>query len=168
MKKYSKHWVLCPPLLILVILTAHGLGYRRIGVDASPLPLDDWDIPDLVTYLNRTGIELRVVASHKTGLIRQSAYLTTTDKDWLQLNHLAKDARGIRQWDGILYCERVGNYDPTALVQQWGDNCLYAEPFLFYGDTVLLSRVRDALSLPAPPAALQPELPPANGDTATA
>jgi hypothetical protein len=53
----------------------------------------------------------------------------------------------IHSWRGTLFCLRKsGENDWSDLVLSWGDCCLEAGPFLFFGDRELLARVRAALS----------------------
>jgi hypothetical protein len=126
--------------------------------------------------LNGEGLGLRTVATQKDGVVRQTAFLTTTDKEWLDLNLLPKIQKRIDQWRGTLYCVRdpVGNRPEllwlarkypgildgargaggnhrSELTHQWGDCCLVAGPFLFYGDRELLGRVHAALTVPPQP-----------------
>jgi hypothetical protein len=135
-------------LLVLLAgaLLATAVGQRKGGSPEAPLPLEDWDIPQLVTYLNGKGLGLRVVSTLQNGLIGQSAFLTTTDKEWIDLNPLTKAPKHIDRWRGTLYCER-GVREPnwSRLTGQWGDRWLAVGPFLLYGDRELLARVRAAV-----------------------
>jgi hypothetical protein len=139
-------WRACWP--VLPALFAGALLSAGIGQQASDrLPLDDWDIPQLVAYLNGHGMGLRVVSTRRDGVISQTAFLTTTDQEWEDLNGLAKDENQIVPWQGILYCVRgPGGDDWADLASHWGDRCLIVGPYLFYGDRELLGRVRVALS----------------------
>jgi hypothetical protein len=79
-------------------------------------------------------------------LTGQYAFLTTTDKDWVELNHLSKTENRIQEWRGIVSCERLGEYsNPTLYVS--GDHYLVVGPFLFIGDAELLRRIRAILAL---------------------
>jgi hypothetical protein len=95
-------------------------------------------------------VEVRLQAVPKHGPIGHSAYLTSTAKEWRDLNALSKDPKRIAEWRGVLYCERVGESDVTHLLEQWGDHCLVVGPFLLYGDAGLLERARAALAEFAP------------------
>jgi hypothetical protein len=146
------------PLLILLLvllvgaLIAAAIGqrtgcawYRHCSPEA-PLPLDDWDIPQFVAYLNGKGLGLRLVSTLKNGRIGQSAFLTTRDLEWMDLNPLSKAPKHIDQWRGTLYCERgVSEPNWSRLTGQWGDRWLAVGPFLLYGDRELLARVRAAI-----------------------
>jgi hypothetical protein len=126
---------------------------QRLDSYATPAgPLDDWDIPRLVDHLNGKGLGLRLVSTRKDGLLDGDAFLTTTDRDWLDLNELPKVPQLIHRWPGTLYCQRkTGENDWSDRVAYWGDCCLEAGPFLLFGDRELLARVRAALSAPIPP-----------------
>jgi hypothetical protein len=140
------------PAVLAGALLAVCVG-RREGLPAPPaVPLDDWDIPRLVDHLNGKGLGLRVVSTSKDGVVHQRAFLTTTGKEWADLNRLQKDRKQIDQWRGTLYCERGPGGDMSAaLTLQWGDCCLVVGPFLFYGDPDLLARARAALAAPRRP-----------------
>lgn len=132
--------------LAAIALLAVSARNQSANPTPSTRPLSDWDIPELAIHLNRMGIEVRLRAVPKKGHFSHSAYLTTTSKDWSDLNGLLKNAQAIPDWHGTLYCERVGESDVTHLLEQWGDHCLVIGPFLFYGDAQLLVLVRDALA----------------------
>jgi hypothetical protein len=135
------------PALVAGALLASPVGRRTGGTATPPGPLDDWDIPRLVAFLNDKGLGLRMVATPKDGVIGPTAFLTTTARGWDDFNRLPKDPRQIDRWQGILYCERGPGGDAwSALVRQWGDCCLVVGPFLFFGDPDLLARVCAALA----------------------
>jgi hypothetical protein len=124
-------------------ILAVWIGRRKDGSPTSSEPLDDWDIPRLVAYLNEAGLALRMVSARKDGVIDQAAFLTITDQEWEDLDRLFKNPKWISQWRGTLYCKRnTAGYD----LSHWGDYSLVAGPFLFFGDPELLARVRDALA----------------------
>jgi hypothetical protein len=143
-------WPLLPAVLAAALL-AGWIRSRAVDPAASAVPPDDWDIPQLVAFLNDAGLGLRIVSTQKDGVIGQAVFLTATNKEWDDLNHLPKHQKQIHQWRGTLYCEwgRAGFLMGdawSALTRQWGDCCLVAGPFLFYGDRDLLDRVRAALA----------------------
>lgn len=135
------------PLLVLLAaaLLAAAVGQRKRTYTEAPPALDDWDIPQFVASLNGKGLGLRLVSTQKNGLIGQTAFLTSTDKEWIDLNPLPKVPKHITRWQGTLYCER-GVREPnwSKLTGQWGDCWLAVGPFLLYGDRELLARVRAA------------------------
>jgi hypothetical protein len=141
-------WPLFAALLAGALLVALA-GPRRGG--PRSLPPDDWQIPQLVAHLNRQGPGLRVVSTRQDGVVHHSAYLTTTDKEWVDLTVLPRDRQQLDRWRGTLYCERFqSEYMRSDQAYQWGDCCLVAGPFVLTGDRELLGRVRAALStLPA-------------------
>ena len=139
-------WPLAPVLLIGALLTV-WVG-RRTGRPATTAePLDDWDVPQLVDYLNGKGLGLHVVSTLKGGDVYRTAFLTTTDQGWEELNRLPRGLAQLDRWRGTLHCERgPGGEDWDDLIRQWGDCCQVVGPFLLYGDRELLGRVRAALS----------------------
>jgi hypothetical protein len=131
------------PLIVLLIV-ASLLGANRLRrAHREALPLDDWDVPQLIDHLRRQGLELRVVSTQNSGTLRHNAYLTTTAKKREELELLPKAPERAERWQGTLYVERSHNAD--VFVQYWGDCCLVVGPFIFFGDRELLARVRDTL-----------------------
>lgn len=132
---------------VLSAMTLLIVSVRKHGADPAPSsrPLNDWDIPELAFQLKRMGMEVRLQAVSKNGPLSHSAYLTSTAKEWRDLNLLSKDPRRIHEWRGTIYCERVGDSEMSHLLEQWGDRYLAIRPFIFYGDPELLDRVRIAL-----------------------
>jgi hypothetical protein len=134
-------------ILLAVAVREHATSRRR-----AERRLHDWDIAQLAAHLNRKGVPVRLVPVSENAPLGSAAYLTTTAKDWDDLNHLMKLPQRIPEWRGTLYCERIRENDTSYLLGQWGDQGLKIGPFLFYGDTELLDRVRSALDAsPATP-----------------
>jgi hypothetical protein len=128
-------------------LFVHFVGQRTPSPATAAAPLDDWDIPRLVAYLNSEGLGLRAVSTTNGGDIGPTAFLTTTDKGWEELSRLPRGPSHIDRWRGTLFCERTSiGGDWPSLTRQWGDCCLVVGPFFFFGDRELLGRVRAALS----------------------
>jgi hypothetical protein len=147
MFKFRTGWLL-PLALPALAALAVAIG-ERAAPATSDGPTDNWDIPQLVAYLNEAGLRLRMVATRKEGGVYPSAFLTTTDREWLELNRLPKDSSRINRWRGTLYCEQGPGGDAWSdLARQWGDCCLISGPFLFFGDPYLLARVCDVLTGP--------------------
>jgi hypothetical protein len=149
MQRSTTAWCLAAGFAAIILLS-FSLGHRKPGFAGSDRPLEDWDILELVAHLQRSGMNLRLFTVNKKGSISPSVFLATQPKEWDELNLLHKDPTKIAQWEGVLYCERVKGYDPSFLVRQWGESCLWVEPFLFYGDGQLLADVRAALHPNAP------------------
>ena len=136
-RRYGLLFTALPAMTLLAISLGHRLG--------NPVPdqrsLHDWDIPELADHLNRAGLQVRLQSTRKDGVIGSTAYLTTTAKDWDDLNRLQKVPSRLREWRGTVYCEHVGGDDRAYLVRLWGDHCLVSGPFIFYGDAELLQRI---------------------------
>jgi hypothetical protein len=142
-------WLLSAAVLMGALLVV--LAGPRGGGRTRSLPPDDWQIPQLVAHLNREGLGLRVVSTRVDGGVHHSAYLTTTDKEWVDLSALPRDRQQIDRWRGTLHCERFGSeHMRSDQAREWGDCCLVAGPFLLTGDRELLARVRAALSSEKP------------------
>jgi hypothetical protein len=123
---------------------------RQFSNPALPTtrPLEHWVIPELVEHLKHAGLEVRLRSTRIDGAIGHNAFLTSTQKEWNDLNRLSTgpDRRQIQAWHGTVYCERMRGQNPADLIRQWGDHCLVAGPFIFYGDAKLLERIRAALA----------------------
>jgi hypothetical protein len=124
------------------------VSVRKPSADPTSVSrsIHEWDIPELAVHLNRMGVEVRLRSIPRQGPVGRSAFLTTTAKEWNDLNALTKDPTHIEEWGGTLYCERLGESHMTYLADQWGEYSLTVGPFIFYGDVELLIRVRDALA----------------------
>src|SRR5579872_2320499 len=142
--RLSRHGIrLVVPAVLAISLLAGWAARRREDPAASAVPLEEWDIPRLVAHLNDAGLRLRIVSTVKHERIGQAVFLTTTSKEWDDLNHLPKDQNQIRRWRGTLYCESSLVDGParsrwSEWARQGGDCCLVVGPFFFYGDRELL------------------------------
>jgi hypothetical protein len=149
MQRFYRSGLLSTALAAMILL-AISFG-PRLDPRATVLrSLENWDIPELADYLNRAGLELRMHSPQQNGPIIRTAYLTITVKDWDDLNPLIKDPSRVSAWRGTVYCERVTAKDTEELAAEWGDPCLIAGPFVFYGDVELLERIRAAICESAP------------------
>jgi hypothetical protein len=139
-------------VLVGLLLAAVALGVvigQRMNVAAGPSVqlMDDWDIPQLVAYLNGKGLGVHLVSTQKDGVDPNTAFLTTTDQEWGEFNRLANDPKQIAQWKGTLYCERGPHLAAWSdQIRHWGNCCVIVGPFLLYGDPELLGKVCAALA----------------------
>ena len=147
MQRFPRYWLLCTTMLAMTVLGV-SLSQRLSTRASAPRSLDDWSIPELADHLNRAGLHMRLQSTSKDGVIGGTVFLTTTAKDWDDLNLLPKDPSQLREWRGTVYCERVGGDDRAYLVRLWGDHCFVVGPFIFYGDAELLQRI-DAILAPS-------------------
>ena len=132
------------PLAVFLVVASLVVATRvRRVSQAADTRLDDWTVPELIDHLRKEGLELRVLPTQQDGLARYNAFLTTTNKTWEELNLVLKVPEQADRWRGTLYVER--SHDTDIRVQCWGDCCLVAGPFVFFGDRNLLARVRVAL-----------------------
>jgi hypothetical protein len=142
----GKKWQLLTLGLIPLAWLGAALGRRAGTADGPPVSLDSWDVPRLIAHLNGRGLGLRPVAASAGGDCTRSAFLTRTGQGFEQLNSLSKSPEWVEHWRGTAYCERLGDLrlqDMRILV--WGDCCLVAPPFVFFGDRELLAEIRDIL-----------------------
>jgi hypothetical protein len=143
-------WRTFLPLAFVLVASAlfvHRGGQRTGSRAKATAPLDDWDIPRLVAYLNGKGLRLRAMSTMNGRDSDRSAFLTTTDKVWEELSRPIRDRSHIDRWRGTLYCERGQPGENWAdRTGEWGDCCLVVGPFLLFGDRELLGRVRAALA----------------------
>jgi len=140
MRRFPRYCLLCTAALTMTALAA--LLIRHLGNrQDTPRSLDDWGIRELADHLNRAGLQVQLQSSRKDGAIFHNAYLTTTHKDWEELNRLGIDPgpSRIQKWRGIVYCERGGN--GKLELPQWKDHLLVIGPFWFCGDAEFLERL---------------------------
>jgi hypothetical protein len=145
MSRFDGRWALTFALLAATLAT---LWLLQRAHRTAP-PLDDWDVPQLVAYLNRQGLKLRVVPVPKEGPESQGVFLTSTEHEWSYFNRLFKDPRHIERWQGTLYCEWGDGPQGVDLDTMYGDCYYRAGPFFFFGDRALLKQVHAALTDPA-------------------
>src|SRR5262249_34149931 len=143
-------WVWLAALLTalagLALTTWQCRGTRRTA--PLVLPAEDQTVAQVAARLESRGLKLRLVpdalSSSSTG-----AYLTQGSKSWEELNVLPKIREHIDRWAGTVHCERLNEPSSRNLqVSLWGDCCLEARPFLFFGDPALLARIHKALQEP--------------------
>jgi hypothetical protein len=145
MQRFARYGLFFSALGATTLLT---FSVRKHDAESVPStrPIRDWDIAELAVHLNRMGVEVRLRAVPRNGTLNRMAFLTSTGKEWSELNALNKDPIRIHEWRGTIYCEQIGESDVTYLLEQWGDRCLVVRPFVFYGDAELLERVRTSLA----------------------
>jgi hypothetical protein len=148
MLRFPRYYLLSTAVLFMTLLV-YSVGQRFSHRATSLRLLAKCDIPELADHLNRAGLQVRVRSSLENGEIGRCAFLTTTDKEWNELNPLLKDSSSIQQWHGTVSCERRGEKSELAF-DVCDDHYLVAGPYLFYGDAALLERIRVALAQPTP------------------
>lgn len=132
------------PLTVLLVVASLLVARRALRAPSDGgHQLDDWDVPRLVDHLRKEGLDLRVVSTREGGKARHNAYLTASGKGWKELNLMLKVPEQAEQWRGSLYVELCQH--PEVRASYWGDCCLVAGPFVFFGDRDLLARVRAIL-----------------------
>ncbi|HTU88529.1 MAG TPA: hypothetical protein VMF69_00390 [Gemmataceae bacterium] len=152
MQRFPRYCLLCTAALAMTVM-AVSLG-QRLGNRAAAQPsLDDWDIPTLTDHLQRAGLDVQLCSLRGDGSFDRNAYLTTTHKDWEELNRLCINPgpNRIQEWRGIVYFELASKGEPGFL--HWEDHVLVVGRFLFCGDAELLERIRAVLMPFAPPVA---------------
>jgi hypothetical protein len=140
-------------LPLLVALLAWDASVPRSGARTTVrwLPgLEHWDIPELAEHLRTAGLSFRVLGTAEGAYPADRAYLTTTPSTRRELDHLVKVPERLHDWKGVVYCERNLDDPNRALrLHLWGECCLCAEPFLFFGDPELLEEIRHAIQVSA-------------------
>lgn len=148
MQRFPYYYILSTVVLASTVMAVSFCQRLRNGSDAPPA-LED--IRKLTDHLNRTGLAVRLRSTQKDGTLGATAFLTTTDKSWEQLNRLVKDPKRIAEWRGTVYCERAEYEGRDWLLRSWNGHCLAAGSFMFYGDDELLERIRVLLLPSVPP-----------------
>ena len=142
-------WRLClrvglPAIAVGLALTA---SYAPCPGPRRPkgfVRMDGWGLRELADHLRGGGLGLREVARPGEVPPRRNAYLTTTAADWAELELLFKGSERIASWRGTVFVEAAAEWDEDR-VRTWGDCCLAAGPFLFFGDPDLHARIEEAL-----------------------
>lgn len=150
MKRFA-FYGLSAAAVLAVSLFAFSVGHRQVQRAATLRALENWDFPELVEHLNRAGLEVRIQSPRQDGKPAHNAFLTTTPRDWDDLNRLGicPGPRRIQEWRGVIYCERAGKGEPSFL--HWSDHLFVVGPFAFCGDAEFLERIRAILAPIAPP-----------------
>jgi hypothetical protein len=140
MRRFPRYCLLCTAALAMALL-ATSLSPHLGNHSAVPRSLDLWDLRELADNLNQAGLKVQLQSPRKDGGFFHNAYLTTSHKEWDELNRLGinPEPRRIHEWRGIVYCERAEKGKLELL--NWQDQFLVIGPFLFYGDAELLERI---------------------------
>jgi hypothetical protein len=131
---------------------------------AQPMVMDDWNIEDLLRHLDERNVQVRAVPVMENGPLSGGVFLTTTEQPWKQLNRLPLVPDRIHDWDGTVWCARIGP-SPSGddWLWQWGDCADHQGPFVLFGDPSLRARIKEALRDlpgevgPQPPGTLAPQ-----------
>jgi hypothetical protein len=111
--------------------------------------MDDWQVEDLVSHLHKRGFKVRIVPVMENGPVNSGVFLTTTDTPWTELNRRPIVAERINDWEGTVYCARIGPPPHgDGWLWQWGDCAERHGSLMFFGDAALRARIRKALREP--------------------
>jgi hypothetical protein len=120
------------------------LGSRQGG--SRVVPMDGWEVEDLLNHLHDRGVEFRAVPNAEHGPLTMGVYLTTTDKPRQQLVRLCACRERIDNWEGTVNCGWIAGCSQTdAWLWQFGDCGERQGPFFFFGDPALRARINAAL-----------------------
>jgi hypothetical protein len=129
-------------LVVLVGLAVAAIHWGK----RSEVRLDDWDVRDLVRYLEGQGLRLYISPTGDSGNTRFHAYLTTAANPARDLSYMPRLRQKIHLWADVVYCQRTQRSEVSEeTVGAWADCGLRAGPFVFFGDPALLARIRTAL-----------------------
>jgi hypothetical protein len=146
-KGYLQAFRLLLPVFLATALLIVSIGERKQEAAAPSGPPDDWDLPQLIAYLNSKGLGLHAVPTMRDSSIRDNVYLTTKVQPWDAFVRLTKDPTQIDRWKGTVYCERSPLWDHEGDPLLKASDCsLVIGPFFLFGDPELVGRVRDAFS----------------------
>jgi hypothetical protein len=132
----------CPALLIALVVAYVRRPPAPPSVPTVLPGMEDWDVPRLAQHLQDSGLEVRLVPTDIRGDASRSAFLTTTDKEWADLNPVLKVPEAINCWEGTVYCEKLSRGERETQIEAWGDTCALVGPFLLFGDRALLREVQ--------------------------
>lgn len=151
-----------PAVFLSLVVALAIMGWRGWGSSPGrrpPLPLWQWELADMIAHLRDGGLNLRVVPTSLHGPLGRTVFLTRTDKNWMELSRPPASRNHVGRWTGSLVVYRFRHHVADATnVEHWGDCCVVAGPFAFFGDPQLLEQVRAVLGDEAevPPAGPQP------------
>jgi hypothetical protein len=129
----------------LVFAAAVLSGLLLVAAPRRTLPdRAGWSVADLVRHLGRE-LDLRVVSTGEGFPMTHNAFLVRPDKPVGELGALTKHTARLKAWKGVVYCERVDEERAEDLVGHWAGACLWADPFVFFGDPQLLGQIREVL-----------------------
>jgi hypothetical protein len=133
------------PLAVALLVGAWNYTHRPRALGSGRLS-DDWGLLDVIDHLHARGVTFRAVAAERDGVFRHSAFLTRTEKTWVELTVIPKSRDRLDLWEDTVFCEQV-RPEASRLEQArlWDDHCLDTGTFLFYGDRKMLVEIHDAL-----------------------
>jgi hypothetical protein len=136
-RRFSSRAFVLVVLLVVVMAIGAAILLRRAPGPAGLPPVDapaEWQMRDLVAYLNEQGVRLRPVPTMRDGDIdgARGAYLTWTSLSWEELNRLPEAPEHIDQWAGTVRCVRgeVGAEQRARLA----GCCMMAGSFFLFGE----------------------------------
>jgi len=133
----------CASCLLILCLLGLLLSQSLITYESSPSARIA-DLHELAVHLRQKGLDLRGVSSRGDGLWLNTVYLTTTEKNDMEIRGLAVHPSKVDQWKGtvIVFSDNALRPHDT---EDWGENCLHRDSFLFFGDKDLLVEIAKAL-----------------------
>src|SRR5262249_51986713 len=128
-------------LHVLVLLLATAPSWRPVPDPSQPpagrlrlMGKDGWRVPDLLRYLEKQDLNLYAAPTGEGEFNGWNAYLLRDEGERDRLVALPADPRQLSRWEGIVYCEYAPHQEGADVrTQCWGDACLRAGPFLFFG-----------------------------------
>ena len=131
--------------VLVLLLGLCGVLGRWLAATPA-VPIDRWEVKDLVARLDDQGVRVRSVPVMHDGPLAGGAFLTTTSRSWEELNAMRIMPERIGDWDGTVYCARKsGGLSGDPRPGCWGECGECDGPFLFFGDPALRARIRAAL-----------------------
>jgi hypothetical protein len=75
-------------------------------------------------------------------------YICVQSQPREQLMRLGRCSEFAGTWQGVVFCERVGNFSVVEEheIQGWSEHGMQVGPLLFFGDPNLLRRIRTVIS----------------------
>jgi hypothetical protein len=142
-----------PAFVLLTLAAPVGLFVSRLSwqpetdPQAALVRVENWKLTDLLGHLESRGLGFRALPTFEGGSVLYNAFLVRKDRTWKDVKGLIKDSKELHRWKDVVYCERVATPEAAeSRVQCWGDACLVADRFVFFGDPELLVQIRSALS----------------------
>jgi hypothetical protein len=134
---------------MMLLAGGAALGVWQLSGPRPVPPQEAKDVAELTALLQSRGVALHAVSLARNGLCEDRAYLAVDDRPWDELTRLPAVRDEVGRWRGVVLCEKVlPSSTPAAHLELWGDSCLEAPPWVFFGDPELRERIRDALAIP--------------------
>src|SRR4051794_23811643 len=133
----------------LLVLGSAASVFLFMGSSKPTVNTPGWRLVQLADRLQAQGLELRVIASRRDGLLGNNAYLTENpDETWLSFQLKVKSQDRIASWRGSVWVVWNDRYEQALIqvvVPSSGRYGRQIGEFFVFGDDQLIERIQRAL-----------------------